>query len=389
MLSGRAVREANIAFLGRMPQIEAIARGADWFFVYSSDAGSFTLSYNRAASETSYGYHFTTDDTFSAVSETSFTFLGLTFHFPVPTRYVRAFGPFEADYDVSFFFDDYSPDGVIEHKENLARVLASSAPGLTEVKRYYTDWFDFTGDPALVAPLTEYAAEHAVQRSNIVSAAGHGIPSGCCALSSYMSLPSFDVSGITYADSCLTGRFTTNFGDSMAEELTVNAAGGSTAYVGNTGLSWIGAGNGFEMRFWERMARNPMLSAMHTTISEFQASNTDRWANYSLTLFGDPEQSIWRGAPRALVVEAPESITRDLTLGATDERGWRGAPVHSRSDDGAQRLRGRRDRSRGAHHVSASRLARPRDGRRRAVRLHSERNGNRGAPVSSVARFAG
>jgi hypothetical protein len=291
----------------------AIHEPSDWVLVFSKASEQFTIAFDRNASETREGYYYNTDETFSTRSEFEIEIFGIRFYLPLATRYVSVYAPHDRIDQGKFFFDNLEPDGVIEHKERVGSLLMTSHPALTDVKRLYTDWYDFPGggDPSIA--LSPYSLGNALRDGqNLVSMAGHGLPAGCCALTAWDRI-SFNSSGVMYVDSCYTGRFTAPT-RSLAENMTVGESEGVAAYFGNTAMSWIGLGNDIEAAFWERLRLADTLASLHHTKATFQRNDSNLWANYAMTMFGDPEMRVWRQAPLELSAEVPETITPGTRL---------------------------------------------------------------------------
>jgi hypothetical protein len=107
---------------------------------------------------------------------------------------------------------------------------------------------------------------------------------------------------IGYADSCLTGAVDSE--DSFAEALLKNPDGGAVGYVGSTRFSWIGLGDDVQRAFFKRLKQTRHLGLLNDCrmgVLDFNYWHAyARWVAMSLTLFGDPEMSVWRSTPRVI-----------------------------------------------------------------------------------------
>ena len=111
---------------------------------------------------------------------------------------------------------------------------------------------------------------------------------------------------IAYADSCLTNQFDAE--DAVSEHLLYNPNGGAVAYVGNTRFSWIGVGDNFQRRFFDRMQTTRHLGLLNDTRCAMVNESTgfyrlyNKWQIFSMNLMGDPEMPVWSSPPRTMTV---------------------------------------------------------------------------------------
>jgi hypothetical protein len=286
-------------------EVQARFQGAppsnSWQLVRWSTAGYQIIPFNASATPTSPGFAYYTDQWFTTLSTTEINLgpFGIL-PFPLPTAFVRVVLPgMPAEFSgTTFFFDDLEPDGALLEKEQVKTILARSAPQVTTVTRLYQDWFDFPGGPDISLRFTPAAVAEAVrQGQNLISLSGHGSPQGCCGLSTF-NIPDGRISGLIYADSCLTNAF--DEGVSFSEAMTGGGAGDAVAYIGNTRFSWIGPGAEVERSFWNRFLYTTNLGQLHNDKALLLTSSTKVWIHYALNLLGDPEMSLWRARPAQL-----------------------------------------------------------------------------------------
>jgi hypothetical protein len=107
---------------------------------------------------------------------------------------------------------------------------------------------------------------------------------------------------ITYAMSCLTGDFTAS--DATSEKLLQNGGGGAVAYIGYSRFGWIGSGDDFARKFFNRLKTTRHLALLND--SRFDL--TDKWTIFAQNLLGDPEMPVWTGKPKTMPVTHPATI---------------------------------------------------------------------------------
>jgi hypothetical protein len=158
-----------------------------------------------------------------------------------------------------------------------------------------------------------------LQDFNLASLSGHGTWKSCCGLSVKSLQYLRSNSGLAYADSCFTARIEVPQGLSYywdeylaripppflsSRTLEVNAsAEGGIAWVGNTSSSWIGLGHDFEMLFWKQILKTRRPGQLLNTKAFLTTTGYQKWANYSLSLLGDPEMPLWVKPPGTLKVD--------------------------------------------------------------------------------------
>ncbi len=287
-----------------------------WKLVAYNGPGDWrVVPYNREASVSSPGWSYATDATYTTVSHLYINFFFTEIDVPIPTGHVRVVGPSSDLSPVMYFFDDERPESAVVEKEEIRALLGSSAPGLNVRSRLYTDYVDTPDYPA--ADLFELSAERMQAELNTgynyVSLSGHGWWGGCCGVDFryVQDLVNGKQGGLVYADSCLTGEFNVHPNDAFdatAEYFVKGALGGSAAYIGSTRFSWIGLGHVLEKEFASRISSLRSVGSLHNTKRLYAGDWTEQWANFSVTLFGDPEMPLWVGTPKRLRVTHPASV---------------------------------------------------------------------------------
>ncbi len=272
------------------------------------------VPFDLAASPTSLGYYYCTSDTYATPSLLTFDISSLTYELYTPTSFVRVIGPTDRMRPSYYFFDYTEADPAVTQKEQVRAKLATVAPGVDILQRYYKDLLDTPDYPApMLSMLSETSVRDALDGGvNLVSLAGHGWWGGCCGVSATWvpGLTNGFAGGVVYADSCLTNELDKPKADDTSPDATgerflKGAGGGAAAYVGNTRYSLIGVGSVFELLFWNRLATTRHLGLLHMTKELYGAGQGERWVNYSLNLDGDPEMPLWTGRPTVLKVTHP------------------------------------------------------------------------------------
>jgi hypothetical protein len=299
----RAGTDVTVINLGSAP-----ANFENQLIAEISDTDRRELPYNMNSSPASRGWHFAKSATDHAAPVWSFSFFGIHIEFPLPSQWIVVHGPSAERDPPTYLFDPKDQDGSMKDQEQLRVQLANDLPGWSEVSRLYEDMTDLTPAEAVAAPigyLTSARVQTALNASpHIVSLSGHGNTDGCCGAGAWMAsmLTNGRPGFIGYADSCLTGAVDSE--DSFAEALLKNPNGGGVAYVGSTRFSWIGVGDDVQRAFFSRLKQTRhigLLNDCRMGALDFNYWHAyARWIAMSLTLFGDPEMSVWRFAPRPI-----------------------------------------------------------------------------------------
>lgn len=278
------------------------------------------LPYNRSAGPGARGWKYVVSDTNLSTSEIAITFFGVTFHIPIPTNWVVVYGQAAELAPTKFIFDHTKADGSLRDQEQLREQLAADFPAINDIMRLYEDELDLTPAQAAAAPVDHLTVDRLRTElddgPHLVSLSGHGNSNGCCGLSIGMAsgLGNGPHSFIAYADSCLTNQFDAE--DAVSEHLLYNPNGGAVAYVGNARFSWIGVGDNFQRRFFERLKTTRHLGLLNDTRVSMVNESTgyyrlyNKWEIFSLNLMGDPEMPVWTGPPRSMTVQLQNELDR-------------------------------------------------------------------------------
>lgn len=293
----------------------APAPASDWRLVSWRRADSWTVfDYTRHAAPGVDGYYYCTDAACTARSEIFFS-LGVlgTYEIPIPTKFVKVFGPSGTLRPAFFFFDHRSQDGSVQEKEQVKNLFTSLFPAFADRQRHYKDVYDIAPAPDLQRLTTASMRTALDDGFNVTSLSGHGWFGGCCGLDRDYVDELVNPAGIIYADSCLTNEFDQS--DAVSELLLSQSGGGAVGYVGNTRFSWIGQGAGFERAFWGRMRNARHLGVLHDTKARFVSNPSEQWTNFSLNLQGDPELEVWRrGAPARMTLTVPTEVFQGMRI---------------------------------------------------------------------------
>ncbi len=286
----------------------SLVPNSDWQLIAEiSDTDRRELPYN-AANPNARGWHFAVSATNHSVPRLRIPLLGTTLDIPIPTPWVIIHGSTTELNPSTYRFDPVQQDLSMSDQEQLRVQMASDQPSWNIVTRLYEDFTDLT--PAQksarpVAYLTSARLKDALEDApHIVALSGHGNPDGCCAGDVWMArgLTNDKPGFIVYADACSTGASDSE--DSFAEVLLTNPRGGAVAYVGNTRLGWIGDGDDLQRAFFKKLTTTRHLGLLNDSrlfaIDYATGEGYARWETYSLTLFGDPEMSVWRTPPAGL-----------------------------------------------------------------------------------------
>ena len=282
------------------------------------------IPYDPKASPIRRGWHYAMSATDLSTSGFTFTLFGVTFDFPIATKWVVIYGQIAELAPQLYIFDRTDPDGSMTDQEQLRVQIDNELPGVTNFSRLYEDNVDLTSAQIAAGPidhLTEDSLRNALNSGpNFVTFSGHGNSNGCCYLSRNMAqnLNNQFHTFIGYADSCLTNQFDAE--DAVSESLLYNPSGGAIAYVGNTRFSWIGLGDDFQRAFFHRLTNTRHLGLLNDTRLSMvnQATGFNqlyyKWAAFSLNLMGDPEMPIWTSRPMDLKVSFPKILDKSLSL---------------------------------------------------------------------------
>jgi hypothetical protein len=324
-------------------QLENPLNNNEWSLMSFMPGNMVTeVPYNPdAASTNATGWYFANNSNFTTASEFRFSipFLGILFRFPIPTRWVvvkSSPGIMQPDY---FIFDNYELDGSAADQEQLRGQVTADFSHYNMMDRLYEDLEDLTPAQTAAAPVHRLTETDLVNRINVgqhfISMSGHGYWGGCCGFSPTIGQNSTNgyKTFIGYADSCLTNEF--NQTDAISETLIKNSNGGAVAYIGNTRYSWIGVGDNFQRKFFNRLKTTKHLGLALDVKSTMLNENTGFWSDYnnwtifSLNLAGDPEMVVWKSEPTLLRVMHPLFIgqaARTITIRVSDSNN--GAPVN-------------------------------------------------------------
>jgi hypothetical protein len=244
--------------------------------------------------------------------------------FPLPSRWIVAYGTPDEMAPQFFVLDDSAADGSMLDQESLRTQLQTDVPDWSDVARLYEDDVDLSPAAMTAAPLAHLSADRLEADldagPHVVSLSGHGYWGGCCGLSPSMrtSLTNGHHTFIGYADSCLTNQFDVE--DAISELLVENENGGAVAYEGNTRFSWIGVGDDFQRNFFKGLPATRALGLLHDRRLAMLGANTgfwpvyNRWTIFSLNLIGDPEMRIWTFPPWRLCLDLPSKVHLGRTL---------------------------------------------------------------------------
>jgi hypothetical protein len=278
----------------------------DWtLLAYQTDSEASVVPYRTDAEAAGLGWYFARSATDMRPSFFNIGIAsGVTAWLPVPSAWVVVFGPEPILKPGAFFmFNQIGLDGSLSDQEMVREIVQGQT--LSFSQRLYEDVEDMTPAQVTAAPLERLSRSGMIEALNgaphLVSLSGHGDGGYCCRLdhAAVDGLTNGFQSFIVYADSCLTNEFD---GDALSEHLVRNPNGGAVAYVGNSRFSWIGLGDDYQRRFFERLgelagcAHLGLLADSRATL--FGTGDADnRWAMLSLNLIGDPEMPVWFNRP--------------------------------------------------------------------------------------------
>lgn len=276
--------------------------------------------YNRNAATAGQGWFYAKSEADHSVSEITISIFGQLFHFPNPTLWIAVYGPSEELTPNRYIFDRTGPDGSMRDQEQLREQLQVELPLISTVYRLYEDEVDLTPTQATATPVEHLTADRLRTALNsgqhFVSLSGHGNSGGCCELSNTMAqtLANGYHAFIAYADSCLTNQFDTE--DAVSEYLLYNPNGGAVGYVGNTRFSWIGVGDNFQRKFFNRLTSTRHLGLANDIRGSMVNEATgfyrlyNKWVIFTQNLMGDPEMPVWIGAPKQMKVKYPSVVDK-------------------------------------------------------------------------------
>lgn len=269
--------------------------------------------YNYEAATVGRGWHYVKSATDLSPSGYTISIWGSTFHVPIPTLWVAVYGPGDELTPHRYIFDRTGADGSMRDQEELREQIQSELPYFNTIARLYEDEVDLTPGQTAAAPIDHLTGDRVQNALNagqhFVSLSGHGNSGGCCGLSSNMAqnLTNGYHAFIGYADSCLTNQFDAE--DAASEYLLQNANGGAVAYIGNTRFSWIGVGDNFQRKFFNRLTSTRHLGLANdirgSMVNEWTGYYRlyNKWAIFTLNLMGDPEMPVWISKPRQMKVK--------------------------------------------------------------------------------------
>lgn len=305
----------------------APGNAADWKLASWRNSESWSVfRYTRDAGPDVPGYYFCTDVTCSERSEVYWSILGRAIEIPIPTKFVRMFGP-SSDVGAAFYFLDHdSLDSAAVEKEQVRDLFTRLFPGITDQQRLYRDIYDIAPAPDL-GYLTRNGVIWNLEREsfNLISLSGHGWMGGCCGVAAEGIPDLRNAPGLFYADSCLTNEFDKM--DAVSELLVTKQYNGAVGYVGNTRFSWVGLGSSYERAFWMRMRSSRELGRLHDTKSRYVSNPNEQWVNFSLNLLGDPAMDVWRGGPGSLSLDVPDEVWQGRRLTGQVRDRASGSPV--------------------------------------------------------------
>jgi hypothetical protein len=337
--------------------------GLDWRLLAEVSATDVRIMpYDRDAATVGRGWHYAVSATDLSPSEISINLFWISIDIPIPTNWVVVYGPTAELTPGRFIFDHIGADGSLRDQEELRTVVQSQLPQINDIERLYEDDVDLTPAQVAAGPVQHLSADRLRDAFNagkhFVSLSGHGNSNGCCGLSTAMAdaLTNGNHAFIAYADSCLTNQFDAE--DAVSEHLVYNAMGGAVAYVGNSRFSWIGVGDNFQRRFFQRLATTRHLGLLNDTRCGMVNESTgfyrlyNKWQILSLNLMGDPEMPVWLGPPRTMKVKYAAELDSRVPFEVTVTRRFlfidvplpgvvvhieQGALAHTATTDGAGR----------------------------------------------------
>lgn len=278
------------------------------------------IPYDRDSATSGRGWYYAISDTNLAPSEITINIFGMTFHCPIPTKWVVVYGQSDELEPHRYIFDHTNPDGSLKDQEALRQQIETELPWLNDIHRLYEDEIDLTPAEMAATPINHLTADRVQDQINagkhFVSLSGHGNSGGCCGLSIGTAQSATNILNnfIGYADSCLTNQFDAE--DAVSEHLLYNPNGGAIAYIGNTRFSWIGVGDNFQRAFFNRLTSTTHIGLLNDTrclmVNEWTGFYRlyNKWAIFALNLMGDPEMPIWKGTPRTMKVSFPKKLDK-------------------------------------------------------------------------------
>jgi hypothetical protein len=223
------------------------------------------------------------------------------------------------DYQLDFLFMAEYVDEYTDMSELKDRVDNESVPSRFDpiLKLYQDD-----------GTLTHEAAMDALNAGmGLINHAGHGNVTilsigdgGTLNKNNMESLTNAPRYGIFYTLACLPAAFDDLVG--CIAKSYVEADNGGGFFVGNSrngyyssGSPGFGTGDYYEREFWEAVfaAPNYTLGQAHAEakiarIPYSGSTGTNRWTQFSMNLFADPEMQIWRDTPEVMTVSHPASL---------------------------------------------------------------------------------
>ncbi|MEW6685894.1 MAG: C25 family cysteine peptidase, partial [Candidatus Edwardsbacteria bacterium] len=208
------------------------------------------------------------------------------------------------------------------------------------------DSIDWWYVPLRFDPITKLYATNlppapALNRTNVISAlnSGYGIVNhsdhsgkyalGTGSITNGGYIYRDDVEGLTnggrqsifYSIGCSPGAFDY---DCIAEHLVTNPAGGAVAFIGNSRYGWYypgspsrGPSDLYDQQFFRALLESNFYQlglahgdAKMVLIGACCYDNAERWCQFDLNAFGDPEMPIWTDIPKTFYyVDYPTNIT--------------------------------------------------------------------------------
>lgn len=246
----------------------------------------------------------------------------------IPTSWIAVYGSAAERAPQLFVLDPTEEADTMGEQEDLRRQVRRDIPCWHAESALYSDAVDVPAADRAGIDIQYYTREKLRAKLNegqhVVSLAGHGSPDATCwggeggqldkALAS--QLVNGASSGILYANSCLTNRFTE---DNLSRQLLLkNAAGGVTAYVGFVDEVSIGLGHQVEDKFFRDLAQTGVLgiamdarAGMVVPGSGFDIHSQDlRYTTFIMALLGDPALKV-HGADREYLVASGLAVARD------------------------------------------------------------------------------
>ncbi|MBA3007381.1 MAG: hypothetical protein KJ900_01265 [Proteobacteria bacterium] len=296
-------------------------------FVKVTDTDVRIMPYDPEAPVSGRGWYFAVSNADLTPSEQIFVIWGTVYRIPVPTNWVVVYGEADEREPMNYIFDKTTADTSMTDQEALRKQISTDFPGINAIKRLYEDEVDLPAADAASPPISHVTSDRVRDALNLgphlLCLSGHGSSGGCCHLGAAMATAATNGfhQPIAYAASCLTGDFTAN--DATSEKLLQNTAGGAVAYIGYTRFGWIGVGDDFARKFFERMKTTRHLALLND--SRFDLTN--KWTILAQNLLGDPETPVWVGKPKTMSVTHPAVIYKQSQEITVKVKGVSNAPL--------------------------------------------------------------